>query len=123
MFAQSHFRSSLGMLIRALEDGFGIGLSGEQDVVEERKHENPERNLANKVEDVRISLKEFGVTKLLKKNEEPKYHKKIVIAHPDDELDVLYGAGLAGRLMLGTIPYFSKRATYSLRAYCSPRSE
>src|SRR5438876_9762473 len=81
LFAQSHFRSSLGMLIRALEDGFGIGLSGEQDVVEERKHENPERTLANKVEDVRIFPKEFGVTKLLKKNEEPKYHKKIVIAH------------------------------------------
>lgn len=42
---------------------------------------------------MRIFLKEFGVTKLLKKNEEPKYHEKKVIAHPDGELDVLYGAG------------------------------
>jgi integrase len=60
--------------------------------VRARKHGNPERTLANKVGDVRIFLKEFGVTNLLKKNEEPKYHKKKVIAHPDDELDVLYGA-------------------------------
>jgi integrase len=60
--------------------------------VRTRKHGNPERTLANKVGDVRIFLKEFGVTNLLKKNEEPKYHKKKVIAHPDDELDVLYGA-------------------------------
>ena len=57
-----------------------------------RKHSNPERTLANKVGDVRIFLKEFGITKLLKKNEEPKYHEKKVVAHPDDELDVLYGA-------------------------------
>ena len=54
-----------------------------------RKHGNPERTLANKVGDVRIFLKEFGVTRLLKKNEEPKYHKKKVVAHPDDELEVL----------------------------------
>jgi hypothetical protein len=54
--------------------------------VPERKHGNPERTIANKVGDVRISLKEFGVTKLLKKNEEPKYHKKIVVAHPDDSM-------------------------------------
>jgi hypothetical protein len=52
--------------------------------VAERKHGNPERTLANKVGDVRIFLKEFGVTKLLKKNEEPKYRKKKVVAHPDD---------------------------------------
>jgi integrase len=56
-----------------------------------RKHGNPERTLANKVEDVRIFLKEFGITKLLKKNEEPKYHEKKVIAHTDDELGALYG--------------------------------
>lgn len=68
--------------------------------VPKRKHSNPERTLANKVEDVRIFLKEFGVTKLLKKNEEPKYHKKIVIAHPDDELDVLYGAADAEEAFL-----------------------
>jgi len=57
-----------------------------------RKHSNPERTLANRVGDVRIFLKEFGITKLLKKNEEPKYHEKKVVAHPDDELDVLYRA-------------------------------
>jgi hypothetical protein len=48
--------------------------------VPERKHGNPERTIAKKVGDVRIFLKEFGVMKLLKKNEEPKYHKKIVVA-------------------------------------------
>jgi integrase len=45
-------------------------------------------------------LKEFGITKLLKKNEEPKYHKKMVVAHPDDELDVLYGAADAEEIFL-----------------------
>ena len=65
-----------------------------------RKHGNPERTLANRVGDVRIFLKEFGFTKLLKKNEEPKYHKKIVVAHPDDELDVLYGAADAEETFL-----------------------
>ena len=59
--------------------------------VPKRKNGNPARTLANKVEDVRIFLKEFGVTKLLKKNEEPRYHEKKVVAHTDDELDVLYG--------------------------------
>jgi hypothetical protein len=53
-----------------------------------RKHGNPERTLADNVGDVRIFLKEFGVTKLLKKNEEPKYHEKKVVAHTDDELGV-----------------------------------
>ena len=47
-----------------------------------------------------FSLRNFGVTKLLKKNEEPKYHKKKVIAHPDDELDVLYGAADAEETFL-----------------------
>ena len=55
-----------------------------------RKHGNPERTLANKVEDVRIFLKEFGVTKLLKKHEEPKYHEKKVVARTHDELGALY---------------------------------
>ena len=59
--------------------------------VPKRKHGNPERTLANKVGDVRIFLKEFGLTKLLKKNEEPKYHEKKVVAHTDDELGALYG--------------------------------
>lgn len=68
--------------------------------VPKRKHSNPERTLANRVGDVRIFLKEFGITKLLKKNEEPKYHKKMVVAHPDDELDVLYGAADAEEIFL-----------------------
>jgi integrase len=68
--------------------------------VPKRKHSNPERTLANKVGDVRIFLKEFGITKLLKKNEEPKYHEKKVVAHPDDELDVLYGAADAEEAFL-----------------------
>jgi len=55
-----------------------------------RKHGNPERTFANKVEDVRIFLKEFGVTKLLKKHEEPKYHEKKVVARTHDELGALY---------------------------------
>ena len=44
--------------------------------VPKRKHSNPERTLANEVGDARIFLKKFGITKLLKKNEEPKYHEK-----------------------------------------------
>ena len=68
--------------------------------VPKRKHSNPERTLANKVGDVRIFLKEFGITKLLKKNEEPKYHEKKIVAHPDDELDVLYGAADADEAFL-----------------------
>lgn len=67
--------------------------------VPKRKHGNPQR-LANKIEDVRIFLKEFGITKLLKKNEEPKYHKKIVVAHTEDELGVLYAAADAHEIFL-----------------------
>jgi integrase len=51
---------------------------------------NPERTLANEVGFVAIFLKEFGVEKLLKKNERPKYHAKKVVAHTDDELTLLY---------------------------------
>ena len=68
--------------------------------VPKRKHSNPERTLANRVGDVRIFLKDFGITKLLKKNEEPKYHEKKVVAHPDDELEVLYGAADADETFL-----------------------
>ena len=60
--------------------------------VPKRRNGNPERTLANNFEDVRIFLKEFDVTKLLKKNKEPKYHEKKVVAHPDDELALMYGA-------------------------------
>jgi hypothetical protein len=59
--------------------------------VPKRKNGNPERTLANKADDVRIFLKEFGVTKLLKKNEEPGCHEKKVVAHTDEELGMLYG--------------------------------
>ena len=34
----------------------------------QRKHSNPQRTLANKIGDVRIFLKEFGITKLLKRS-------------------------------------------------------
>lgn len=68
--------------------------------VPKRKHGNPERTLANKVGDVRIFLKEFGITRLLKKNEEPKYHEKKVVAYPDDELNVLYGSADAEETFL-----------------------
>lgn len=68
--------------------------------VAKRKHGNPERTLANKVGDVRIFLKEFGITKLLTKHEEPKYHEKKVVAHPDDELNVLYGSADAEETFL-----------------------
>jgi len=40
---------------------------------------------------VAIFLKEFGVSRLLKKKEYPQYHKKKVVAHPENELSVLYG--------------------------------
>jgi hypothetical protein len=76
-----------------------------------RTHGNPERTLADKVGDVRIFLKEFGVTKLLKKNEEPKYHKKKVIAHPDDELDVLMAPPTPRKLFCSTSSSAAWRAT------------
>ena len=68
--------------------------------VPKRRNGNPERTLANKVGDVRIFMKEFGVTKLLKKNEEPKYHEKKVVAHTDDELAALYGQANAEDIFL-----------------------
>jgi integrase/recombinase XerD len=56
-----------------------------------RNNSNPERTYSNKVGYVAIFLKEFGVSRLLKKKEYPRYHKKKVVAHPDDELSLLYG--------------------------------
>jgi hypothetical protein len=47
-----------------------------------------------------FSLKNSASPGYSKKNEEPKYHKKIVVAHPDDELDVLYGAADAEETFL-----------------------
>jgi integrase len=55
-----------------------------------RRHSNPERTYNNKVGHVAIFLKAFGVSKLLKKNEYPKYRKKQIVAHTDDELGLLY---------------------------------
>jgi len=51
---------------------------------------NPERTDSNKVGYVAIFLKEFGVSRLLKKKEYPRYHKKKVVAHSEDELSLLY---------------------------------
>jgi hypothetical protein len=57
----------------------------------QRKHSNPQRTYANKVGHVAIFLKAFGVSKvLLRKNEYPRYHKKKVVAHPVEELALLY---------------------------------
>jgi hypothetical protein len=56
-----------------------------------RRNSNPERTYSNKVSYVAIFLKEFGVSRLLKKKEYPRYHKKKVVAHPGDELSLLYG--------------------------------
>ena len=56
----------------------------------ERKHANPERTYFNKVSHVAIFLKASGVRPGLKASEYPQYHEKQVVAHPDDELAVLY---------------------------------
>jgi hypothetical protein len=56
-----------------------------------RRNSNAERTYSNKVGYVAIFLKEFGVSRLLKKKEYPRYHKKKVVAHPEDELSLLYG--------------------------------
>jgi integrase len=51
---------------------------------------NPERSYANKVGNVAIFLKAYGVSGLLKKSEYPQYTEKLVSAHSDDELAFLY---------------------------------
>ena len=56
-----------------------------------RRHSNPNRTYNNKVNYVAIFLKEFGVSRLLKKKEYPQYHKKKVVFHPENELCLLYG--------------------------------
>ncbi len=66
-----------------------------------RRHSNPNRTYNNKVSYVAIFLKEFGVSRLLKKKEYPQYHEKKIVAHPDSELDVLYSyADAEERFML-----------------------
>jgi len=56
----------------------------------ERKHANPDRTYFNKVSHVAIFLKACGVRPGLKASEYPSYHEKQVVAHPDEELAVLY---------------------------------
>jgi hypothetical protein len=56
-----------------------------------RSNSNPERTCSNKVGYVAVFLKEFGVSRLLKKKEYPRCHKKKVVAHPEDELSLLCG--------------------------------
>jgi hypothetical protein len=65
-----------------------------------RKHGNPERTYANKVGHVAIFLKAFGASRLLKKSEYPQYEEKMVSAHTDDELGVLYGHANAEDIFL-----------------------
>ena len=66
-----------------------------------RRHSNPNRTYNNKVSYVAIFLKEFGVSRLLKKKEYPQYHEKKIVAHPDSELDELYShADAEERFML-----------------------
>ena len=69
-----------------------------------RRNSNPERTYSNKVGYVAIFLKEFGVSRLLKKKEYPRYHKKKVVAHPEDELSLLYGRANAEERFL--LDYF-----------------
>jgi integrase/recombinase XerD len=56
----------------------------------EQSNSNPSRTYANKVGHCAIFLKSFGVTKLLKKSEYPKFHAKKIVAHTDAELALLY---------------------------------
>jgi hypothetical protein len=55
-----------------------------------RAHGNPERTYFNNISHVAIFLKSYGVTKLLKKSEYPRYAKKKIVAHTEEELDLLY---------------------------------
>jgi integrase len=59
--------------------------------VPKRRNSNPERTYSNEVGYVAIFLREFGVSRLLKKKEYPHDHKKKVVAHTEDELSLLYG--------------------------------
>jgi hypothetical protein len=61
---------------------------------------NPEHTYSDKVGYVAIFLREFGVRRLLKKKEYPRYHKKKVVAHTEDELSLHYGHADAGERFL-----------------------
>jgi integrase len=56
----------------------------------EQRNANPNRTYANKIGHIAIFLKNFGVEKLLKKSEYPKFHQKKIVAHTDEELALLY---------------------------------
>jgi integrase len=66
----------------------------------ERKHANPDRTYFNKVSHVAIFLKACGVRPGLKASEYPRYHEKIVVAHTDEELSLLYSAADAEETFL-----------------------
>lgn len=55
-----------------------------------RKHGNPERTMFNKVGHVAIFLKAIGKPALLPTTQYPRYEEKMVTAHDDDELALLY---------------------------------
>jgi integrase len=66
----------------------------------ERKHANPDRTYFNKVSHVAIFLKACDVRPALKANEYPQFHEKQIVAHPDEELGVLYGVADAEEMFL-----------------------
>ena len=68
--------------------------------VYQRIHANRDRTIANKVGNARIFLTFFGISRLLKNTETPKYRKKKVVAHTEGELTVLYGAADAEETFL-----------------------
>ena len=51
-----------------------------------RRNSNPERTYSNKIGYVAIFLKEFGVSRLLKKKEYSCYHKKKVVGPPGQRI-------------------------------------
>lgn len=58
--------------------------------VPKRKHGNPERTMFNKVGSVAIFLKAIGKPALLPTTEYPQYEEKMVTAHDEEELSLLY---------------------------------
>jgi integrase/recombinase XerD len=76
---------------------------GEQPM-RKRKHGNPERTMFNKVGHVAIFLKAIGKPALLPTTQYPRYEEKMVTAHDDDELDLLYAHADAEKRFL--LDYF-----------------
>jgi site-specific recombinase XerD len=65
-----------------------------------RLHGNPARTMANKVGNVVIFLKAFGVEDLLEKNERIRFNKKKIVAHSNEELELLYSHADPGETFL-----------------------